>query len=361
MALFSIIVYKQLFARSSYRQIEYRERYIRLLNIFLSGETYTKSLDVVNFDNSGHIGRFAKEYLENECITRRFKPTTICNYTSALNRFITQLNIEKVDITNLSENDIIDYIQSVNHKWHSNITPIKNFLRYMYDQSVISEDLSKVVRQFKTKNRVILPSYYSKEEIMCLEQSISRSDPSGKRDFAIVVLATRIGLRASDIVKLKFTDIDWDRNIICLTQTKTSQPIHLPLLTVIGDAIIDYIKNGRPKSNCKNIFLTHLSGVHRPLCAGSLSSIVSNRFKMAGINTRGRHHGSHSLRHSLATALLNQNTQLPIISEVLGHDSTASTMCYLGIDVQSLLECSLDVPIVNDSFYTQKGGYFYEK
>ena len=91
----------------------------------------------------------------------------------------------------------------------------------------------------------------------------------------------------------------------------------------------------------------------------TLCTIVTDYIYAAGVLPKGRHHGTHSLRHSLATNLLENGTSLPVISEVLGHGTTESTMYYLGVNIKSLLECSLVVPDVPEDFYMQKGGILY--
>lgn len=352
--------YEQEHKDLSCRQLTNRERAIRLLDIYIEGRTRVKSTTLSYFEISGSIGKYALDFLHIDCVNRRLSKITIITYKSTINRFLKKMKFDNVDIHCLNEIHILNFITSLPYKGHSVLTPIRNFLRYLYNESILLEDLSELVSRFNVQERTKLPSYYSVDEISRLESSIIRTNPTGKCNFAIIVLASRIGLRASDIVNLKFSNIDWDNSTIRLSQSKTGDTICLPLLSIVGDALIDYIKNGRPKSSHKNIFLTHFVGTPCPLKGGTLSTIVSNHIKKAGICTRGRHHGSHSLRHSLATALLNQNTQLPIISEVLGHQSSASTMYYLGIDIAALLDCSLNVPCVNEAFYTQNGGFFYE-
>ena len=192
-----------------------------------------------------------------------------------------------------------------------------------------------------------------------MDTSIEKSSPMGKRNYAIFLLASRLGLRASDIRLLQFNNLDWDQNLIILMQCKTQKKIELPLLNIIGEAIIDYVRNVRPKSDSKTIFLT-VHAPYTPISVPGLSSIVSRIIFKAGIDTKTRHHGSHCLRHSLATRLLYQGTTLPVISDVLGHSSSQTTMIYLNVDVNSLLCCSLDVTPVTENFYMQKGGWFYE-
>lgn len=175
----------------------------------------------------------------------------------------------------------------------------------------------------------------------------------------MILLATRLGLRASDIAHLSFDNIDWEKSSITLSQFKTGQVVELPMLTNVGESIIDYLKYGRKKSNSKRIFLytrapfTFISG-----CA--VSSAIRRIINASGVDVTGRKHGPHSLRHSLASRFLENQESIPVISEALGHQSSTTTMSYLRIDVESLRKCALNVPYLDKSFYEQKGGTFYE-
>lgn len=175
----------------------------------------------------------------------------------------------------------------------------------------------------------------------------------------MTLLASRLGLRASDIANLQFGDIDWDNNLITLTMKKTQKVIQLPLLTEVGNAIIDYLKNGRPKSNLGNVFLSsrapYVGATKSCVCAAINEIIIQS-----GVDINLKHHGPHSLRHSLASAMLHEEAPLPVISESLGHRHTDTTMVYLKIDITSLMKCALPVPSVTEGFYTQRGGAFYE-
>ena len=175
----------------------------------------------------------------------------------------------------------------------------------------------------------------------------------------MLLLASRLGLRASDIVNLAFSDIDWEDKSIRLSQQKTGRLIELPLLSDVGEAIIDYVIHGRPQTAIKKIFVTATNPV-RTMKACNMCMIVTRMFAEAGIEVKGRHHGGHAMRHSLATVLLGNNTGLSVISSVLGHADTETSMVYLGVDVKMLIECSMEVSLVDKDFYEQKGGLFYE-
>ena len=140
---------------------------------------------------------------------------------------------------------------------------------------------------------------------------------------------------------------------------KTQKVIQLPLLTEVGNAIVDYLRNGRPQSNLAQVFLSCRApfiGVTKACVCAAINTIIVT----SGVDVHLKHHGPHSLRHSLASAMLCQETTFPVISESLGHRHTDTTMAYLKIDIASLMKCALPVPSVAEEFYLQRGGAFYE-
>ena len=124
----------------------------------------------------------------------------------------------------------------------------------------------------------------------------------------------------------------------------------LPLSEEVGSAIIDYIRHGRPDIDLPFVFIK----AHAPygeLKATGLAANLADWMRAAGIDSTGRKHGPHALRHSLATNLLGANQPVPVISEILGHSTSESTMVYTRVSVDMLRQCALDVPFVKSSFY----------
>jgi len=218
---------------------------------------------------------------------------------------------------------------------------IRKFLRFAYTEGYADLDYSPTIPRIRQPRRV--PSVYSDVEVKCLLNSINRLEPVGKRDYAMLLIAALLGLRASDIVSLKPENIDCQRNVITLTQSKTNTPIELPLLDEVKEAVAEYITAARPVSEHPEIFLGS-KAPYRPLCASALGSVVSKYFKKAGIPIKGKHHGPHSLRASLATRLLSEDVPYGVIQKVLGHRSALTAKAYLNIDIERLRACALDVP-----------------
>jgi site-specific recombinase XerD len=230
---------------------------------------------------------------------------------------------------------------------------IRLFVRYLCSCELLTDtntgrwmSLLKLHQVYQPK----IPSVYSQEEVESLVNAIDRGHPQGKRDYAMILLAARYGLRVSDIIGMRFCNLDWEHNRIVLFQQKTDKKVDFPLSEEVGNAIIDYIKYGRPQIELPYIFIT-AHAPYRELTSNVMGAAIKDYFRVAGVNFTDKKHGPHSLRHSLASNLLKSNEPLPVISEILGHSSTESTLEYLRIDMNLLRQCTLEVPFVPSSFY----------
>jgi integrase len=168
-----------------------------------------------------------------------------------------------------------------------------------------------------------------------------------------------LGLRASDIAGLRFSNLDWDKSVIRLQQYKTKREIELPLLAEVGEAIISYLKYGRQQTSVENVFLS-ARAPYRVMTGQAVCSAIRQAIDKSGVSICGRRHGAHSMRHSLAARLLENETPIVVITESPGHASSETTRAYLRIDIGGLQKCALEVPAVQTGFYNQKGGIFYE-
>jgi len=235
---------------------------------------------------------------------------------------------------------------------------VRRFLNYLFDNGYIKRNLSLIVPKDNYRKQAKLPSVYAPDEIQKILNSIDRATSIGKRNYAIILLAVRLGMRASDISDMKFSSIKWAANQISFIQMKTGREISLPLPFDVGESIIDYIKEARPISDNSHIFLSPRYP-HKNIDSDGISHMVRTVVAKSGINVGKRKVGPHAMRHSLATQMLNKGVSLPVISEVLGHSNIKTSMNYLRIDVESMRQCAAEVPIVPKTFYEQKGGAFY--
>jgi len=164
----------------------------------------------------------------------------------------------------------------------------------------------------------------------------------GKRDYAILLLAASSGMRASDIAKIKLSDIDWRNNEIHIVQAKTQTPISLPLQKGVGAALADYILNGRPKSKSQEIFLRSLAPFTGFKDGVSVACVLRRRMKAAGVpHTLGDGKTMHGIRRMLGTQMTIGGVPVTTIAQILGHQTDRATKQYISLDIEGLRECAL--------------------
>lgn len=267
-----------------------------------------------------------------------------------LKKFLNFLHKNNIcHISKITNENILKYIASINNYQQSTkyniVSELRNFLRFLHFNNFVKADLSFSIPKMKINHNNRIPhTIWSTEEISKILNSIDRNSIVGKRDFAILTLMANLGLRFSDIRNLKFENIDWQKNIIHLVQNKTRKYITLPLLNDVGIALIDYIKNGRFNVDSQYIFLNakNMNFSH----TSSFYNIFRKYLKLANIDISNKKYiGTYSLRHSLATTLLQNRVPLSTISSILGHTDINNTAIYLKVDIPSLRECCLDLEV----------------
>jgi len=328
---------------------------LNLLQEYIRDGKILTTLETTDF--SGCIGRLMYEFIDQK-EREHLRLSTLKTYEIQLSRFLKYLKAAPFndDVATINTSCIYQYIKTLPVEHKSNIyigiSVIKRFLKWLYENHYSQSNLSIMVPSGKYTQQSELPSVYSKDEIENILKKVDRGYSTGKRDFLVLLLGARLGLRSSDICNLKFENINWEDNVIVLEQVKTSNPLNLPLLPEIGNAIIDYLRYGRPRSDLPYVVLSARMP-YKKLKSGSIYTITSSAIKTAKIGVGKRHRGPHILRHSLAARMLEGQTTMPVISEVLGHIDTTSTLYYLRIDITSLKACALEISQVPENFYEQ--------
>jgi site-specific recombinase XerD len=274
---------------------------------------------------------------------------TLQTYTYVARQFLKYLELKQVmDITKIGVKEVSSFIPVFSKPYSSNtlrtqLTALRSFLRYLEDSHLIRWCLSQVVPNSSVRITTVIP-VITAEEAHHLLESANRTTALGKRNYAMLILALRTGLRSIDIIHLKLEDIHWKSQTIEIVQAKTNQPLVLPLLTEVGNAIADYILNGRPFSQQPFIFLRS-QAPYRKMSGHSACYAISRKLmKEAGIRQgEGQRNGFHILRHAVAAQLLAAETPLPIISNILGHRNKESTKVYLSTDLEHLRACALNL------------------
>ena len=220
---------------------------------------------------------------------------------------------------------------------------LRSLLTFLYEFEYANINYSYVVDKLKYVAPKSLKTVWKKEEIEKIVENLSNDTPTNKRNKAMVLLAIRLGIRFIDIKNLKFSNINWKENTLTFIQRKTKVEITLPLTEDVGQAIIDYIKNGRPNVKSKNIFVTHDGNASNISDGMSLIEYLNKVYESANIDYKSKEkRGMHTFRHTLASQMLKNGTPQDIITLTLGHVNNESDRTYLKIDVDSLKQCCLE-------------------
>lgn len=314
--------------------------------IKLSNKTFR--IDTVNCCKL-HYQLILKKFLDN-LKTKKLSNEYIYSHQKTLLKFLKYLRKSNIlHISKITNDNIFNYILTLNiykqsYKYDI-VSKIRVFLKFIYLNNLTSKDFTLAIPKIKINHNNKIPhTIWSTDEIRKILNSINTNTKVGKRDYAIFMLLTHLGLRFSDVKNLKFENIDWQMNILNITQSKTGKIVTLPLLDNVGNAIIDYIKNGRPNVNSKYIFLNKKDESFSPQFG--FYHILKKYLKLANIDISNKKYiGTYSLRHSLATTLLQNRTPLSTISGILGHTDMNNTAIYLKVDIPSLKECCLKLEV----------------
>jgi len=222
---------------------------------------------------------------------------------------------------------------------------LADFLAFLASTGETPEGLAGRLPPHRHVRHESEPHLWAAGEIRRVLAVIDRQSATGKRDYAMILMTARLGLRISDLRGLELGDLDWRSKTITIVQHKTGRPLSLPLLDDVGWAIIDYLAGGRPETACAKVFVKHRHPFDAFGCGSSVASRLSRHAVRAGITfAPGEVCGMHSLRGALAVAMIGNGTPMPVVSAVLGHASSDTTQAYyLRFDVERLRCCALDV------------------
>jgi integrase len=220
---------------------------------------------------------------------------------------------------------------------------LRAFLRFAAGDGLAGAATAEAVPAVPSRKQARIPSVWDPGDVTRILDAVDRGSPCGKRDYAIILLIARLGLRTIDVKRLEFADFDWPGCRLSVVQAKTGRKVHLPLLKDVGWAVIDYARSGRPASDCPQVFLRHTAPVGPFSDQDHLHQMLVKYARAAHVPvSEERRHGMHSLRHTLATRLMEDGTPVEQIADILGHQSVASTGVYLKSSLGLLSRCALD-------------------
>jgi len=221
------------------------------------------------------------------------------------------------------------------------VAALRGFLQRQHAEGILRRPLHEQIDTPRTYRLEQLPKALPWEQVKALLRSIDRTQSDDQRDFTLLYLAARYGLRGGELARLTLDDIDWRAGILRIQQTKTKQTLQLPLTDEAGDILTRYLKDSRPQCSFRQLFLRHKAPTG-PLTNVGVHHILQKRIRDSGLDIPLV--GCHALRHSLAVHLLRRGVALETIGEVLGHRDIESTGVYLRLAVEDLREVGLPVP-----------------
>ncbi len=280
-----------------------------------------------------------KDYKHHLCKERALASSTIVNYTASirallLGRFAgTRFTLEQ-----LCAEDITEFVQRSAAGMSSKraklmTTALRSFLRYIHFRGFVPRDLTGAVPKVASWRMTSVPRAISAVATEQLLASIDRSADAGMRDYALIVLFARLGLRVSEVMRLELDDIDWTAGSLSY-HGKGDQQKQTPLPDEVGKALAEYLEHGRPQCACRCVFLRHKAPVKGFCNPSSIDALIRRRIQRAGVDTPS--YGAHQFRHALATRMLHDGASLGEIGDLLDHRSPETTRIYAKVDVDAL-------------------------
>jgi site-specific recombinase XerD len=279
---------------------------------------------------------------------RGLAPTSIASHLWFLRPFLEETKIAtNADVARLSGRNIAAYVER--HASDRGATTarimcsrLRVFLRYLHGEGLLDADLTATLPSIRRPAEAHLPRFMSLEQVQRILDSCERSTASGQRDYAILMLLARLGLRASEVATLTLDDFDWRAGLFTV-RGKGRKTATMPLPPDVGAAIASYLQHGRPRSDSRRLFLLSVAPHAGFKGASGVQTVARSAIRRAGVTGLARR-GSHVFRHSLATGLLRSGATLTEIGQLLRHEQQDTTRIYAKVDLDSLRALGLAWP-----------------
>jgi site-specific recombinase XerD len=291
--------------------------------------------------------RFVDEYRHYLLQERGLAKTSLLNYVPFAEQLLTDRFSESaLNLSELTAQDVTKFLQDRARQLCPGrakllVTALRSFLRYLRHQGQISVDLAGCVPSVAAWSLSTVPKFLPAGTVQQILDHCDRNTPEGKRNYAVLLLLARLGLRACEIVALSLNDIDWDNGRITI-RGKGGRWAQLPLPVDVGEAIAIYLQSGRPRCVCRQVFIRHRAPLRGFAHSITVSTIVRRALIRARIDSVRK--GAHLFRHTLATDLLRNGASLDEIGELLRHRSPNTTALYAKVDLTALRTLALPWP-----------------
>ena len=284
-------------------------------------------------------------YLRTE---RGLAPRSVVRHLPIIRRFLHEVCPAGYDdLGAISQEDVIRYIERHAQDWSPKTGKamcwsLRAFLRYLHHRGLNPRALAGCVPSMRRWKLATLPSYIPATQVQKALDGCDRTTAMGRRDYAILLMLARLGLRADEVATLTLDDIDW-RGSEMLVRAKGRQRARMLIPPDVGAAVVEYLRRGRPKSSCRRLFLRTFAPHVGFTSGSSITWIAKTALDRAGIEGSA-HRGAHVFRHSLATELLRSGATLSEIGQLLRHESHDTTRIYAKVDIDALRPLSLPWP-----------------
>ena len=302
---------------------------------------FTKRIRTPRLAASTGFAPLIESYLRFIGVHRNLAERTRNKREWQLARFSRFLDIDGVhEITSIHASQIRQFLLSLEGQKSATIltyvVTLRSFFRWAFLEKVLPMDFSSAAISPKRYRRSALRDILGDSEMEQILSAVDRSTAIGRRDFAVLLLAVRYGLRPCDIRQLRLDDIHWREEVIMVHQSKTKRLLTLPLLRDVAHALSDYLQHGRPVTEARQIFVRHLAPFEPFVASNNLAAIMRKALHCGGLGDRKGRRGLYLFRHTLATRMLSAGCPMKSIGDVLGHSSTETTMEYANVDLNAL-------------------------
>lgn len=286
-----------------------------------------------------------EDYLRTE---RGLAPRSIVRHLPIIRRFLREVcPAGDDDLGKISQESVIGYIERHARDWSPKTGKamcwsLRAFLRYLHHRGLNPRALAGCVPSIRRWKLATLPTYLTAAEVQKALDGCDRATAMGQRDHAILMMLAKLGLRADEIVTLTLDDIDWRAGEMRV-RAKGRQRARMPMPPDVGAAVVAYLRDGRPKSSCRRLFVRTLAP-HVSFASGSaITWIAKTALDRVGVRDCA-HRGAHIFRHSLATELLRSGATLTEIGQLLRHEDHDTTRIYAKVDIEALRTLGLPWP-----------------
>lgn len=314
----------------------------RLFHVLPPRNKKSKSLLMTPIDKEIHKFR---GYMDNVC---GFSDSTIRYRVQFVTVFLAdQFGNRKIKHQDITPGQIIKYVsEKAKHYKTRSITvlacSLRCYFRFLQFKGTCSHNLIDAVPTVPTWKLATLPKTMTKEQIVKFLGVFNRKAPAGQRDYAIALCFLELGMRASEVTNLLLDDIDWKNSTITIRSSKTSRSRILPLPVRLGRALVCYLKNGRPKTEFRNIFIRYSVPKGKPITVYILRAAMRSAHKKAG--NENRFWGTHVFRHTTATMMHQRGATLKEVADILGHKCIDTTTIYTKLNLTTLSKVALPWP-----------------